>query len=274
MVYRTGMLAFMLLNGASALVAILVAAATAGGAGAATFFLTTLCVYLVVIHSVVMLSGLAGCLTVGGAAVSLLGVAAAAAWWARTAGRERTCPGGAAVGESSSATWYLRLAAMLAGVLWTWPHLMEATRFWPWDDYTYHMVYPALWLREHAIAAVTPVHAYTMQAWYPLSASAVAAWFMLPFHGSRGDALAWVSLTGPLYVAIVVCGATALLTRVGCRPGAWVPVLVLVATSQRIAIMASSFSDADLAQAAALFSAFVFAVPPGEGESIRRVRAD
>ncbi len=127
---------------------------------------------------------------------------------------------------------------------------------------------------QHAIAAVTPVHAYTMQAWYPLSASAVAAWFMLPFHGSRGDALAWVSLTGPLYVAIVVCGATALLTRVGCRPGAWVPVLVLVATSQRIAIMASSFSDADLAQAAALFSAFVFAVPPGEGESIRRVRTD
>jgi len=273
MVYRTGMLAFMLLNGASALLAIFVAAVTFGGGRAAAFFLPTLCVYLIVIHSVVMLSGLAGYLTVGGAAAGLVAMGAAAVWLAWAPSDERPCVGGAA-GDASRATWYLRLAAVLAGAAWTWPHLMDATRLWIWDDYTYHMVYPALWLREHAIAAVTPVHAYTMQAWYPLSASVVAAWFMLPFHASRGDALAWVSLTGPLYAAIVVCGAAALLSRLGCRPGAWLPVLALVATSQRVAIMAASFSDADLAQAAALFAAFVFAVPRGEGESSRHVKID
>jgi hypothetical protein len=273
MVYRTGMLAFVLLNGASVLLAIVVAAATFGEGGSAAFFLTTLCAYLIVVHSVVMLGGLTGHLTVTGAAVILVGLGAAALWLARVRSDERRGPGGVA-GEASSATWYLRLAAIFAGAFWAWPHLMDATRFWIWDDYTYHMVYPTLWLREHAIAAVTPVHAYTMQAWYPLSASVVAAWFMLPFHASRGDALAWVSLTGPLYAAIVACGAAALLSRLGCRPGAWLPVLALLATSQRIVVMASSFSDADLAQAAALFAAFVFAVPRGEGESRRQVRID
>jgi hypothetical protein len=38
--------------------------------------------------------------------------------------------------------------------------------------------------------------------------------------------------------------------------------------------MASSFSDADLAQAALLFAAFVFAVPRGDGESRRDVAVD
>ena len=65
----------------------------------------------------------------------------------------------------------LRLSAILAGVLWLWPHVFEATRLWVWDDYTYHMVYPTLWLRQHVIAATPPSSAFTMQAWYPLSAS-------------------------------------------------------------------------------------------------------
>ena len=73
------------------------------------------------------------------------------------------------------------LAATAALLAWLWPHLLDATRLWVWDDYTYHMVYPALWLREHAIAAPAPAHAFTMQAWYPLSASVVATWFMVPF---------------------------------------------------------------------------------------------
>jgi len=86
--------------------------------------------------------------------------------------------------------------AVATGVVWAWPHVFQATRLWIWDDYTYHMVYPALWLREHAIAAPTPASAFTMQAWYPLSASVIAAWFMVPFASARGEALAWVSVTG------------------------------------------------------------------------------
>jgi hypothetical protein len=52
-----------------------------------------------------------------------------------------------------------------------------------------------------------------------------------------------------------------------------VPVALLV-TSPRIEVMASSFSDADLALAAALFGAFVFAVPRGERERRTDVAVD
>ncbi len=154
------------------------------------------------------------------------------------------------------------------------PISVQAIRLWVWDDYTYHMVYPALWLRQHAIAAPIPPQAFTMQAWYPLSASVVATWFMAPLQGSRGDALAWVSLTGPLYGGIIAGGAATLLARMGCRPGAWAVPIVLFATSPRIDVMASSFSDADLALAAALFGGLVFAVPRAPDEAARDVAAD
>jgi hypothetical protein len=113
-----------------------------------------------------------------------------------------------------------------------------------------------------------------MQAWYPLSASVVATWFMTPLQGSRGDALAWVSLTAPLYGGIIAGGAAALLARVGCRPGMWVVPMILFTTSPRIGVMASSFSDADLALAAALFGSLVFAVPRSPDEDPRDIRAD
>src|SRR6185503_3780504 len=45
-------------------------------------------------------------------------------------------------------------------------------------------------------------------------------------------------------------------------------------TPARIGIMASSFSDADLAQAATLFGAFAFAVPRGTEEAIGEIRKD
>jgi hypothetical protein len=92
---------------------------------------------------------------------------------------------------------------------------------------------------------------------------------MLPFQGARGEALAWVSLTGPLYAAVFATGAAALLARVGCSPTAWAPVAVLFLTSQRIGIMGSSFSDADLALAIVLFAAFVFAIPCEADDSRR-----
>jgi hypothetical protein len=158
------------------------------------------------------------------------------------------------------------LAASAALLAWMWPHLVDATRLWVWDDYTYHMVYPALWLRDHAIAAPDPSHAFTMQAWYPLSASVIATWFMVPSVAPRAEALAWVSLTGPLYAGLFVAGVAELFARLRCHPGAWAVPAVLFATSTRTAIMASSFSDADLAQATALFAALVFAVPRADTE--------
>jgi hypothetical protein len=181
---------------------------------------------------------------------------------------------GSAPDHVNAAALFPPLVALAGGVVWVWPHLFQATRLWIWDDYTYHMVYPALWLRDHAIAAVAPTQAFTMQAWYPLSASIVATWFMLPFPESRGDALAWVSLTGVLYGGIVAAGCAELLRRLECRRSAWAVPIVLLATSPRIAIMASSFSDADLAVAATLFAALVVTLPRGESERGREIAID
>jgi hypothetical protein len=234
--------------------------------------LCTLGGFLILVHSVVLAAGLMGWLTVGGAAVVLALALAGGVWWARRAppdaGRDADRP------RFTAATSICPLAAIVAGAVWAWPHVFDATRLWIWDDYTYHMVYPAVWLRDHAIAAVTPADAFTMQAWYPLSASLLSTWFMLPFAGSRGDALAWVSLTGVLYAAIVASAAAELLARLGCRPGAWAVPVVLFATSHRIGVMAGSFSDADLAQATVVFAALVFAIPRGEVETPAAVRAD
>ena len=232
----------------------------------------TLSGYLVLVHSLVLGAGLLGHLTPAGVGLLLAGAVAVALWLAR-----RATPGRASSDSAGSLTTAALLASVAAGIalgVWTWPHLVEATRLWIWDDYTYHIVYPSLWLREHAIAAPAPPQAFTMQAWYPLSASVVAAWFMTPLQGWRGDALAWVSLTGPLYAGIVAGGAATLLARVGCRPGAWAVPIALFATSPRIGVMASSFSDADLATAAVLFGSLVFAVPRGMDEDARDVRAD
>jgi hypothetical protein len=113
-----------------------------------------------------------------------------------------------------------------------------------------------------------------MQAWYPMSAGVVATWFMVPFPASRGDSLAWVSLTGPVYAGIVISGAAELARRLGARPFAWAIPVVLFATSQRIGVMASSFSDADLAVAAGLFGALAFAIPRSVGESTRVIGID
>jgi hypothetical protein len=285
------MVTFILLNGAAGLLAVLIARTTPAGDGRGAVALATLSAYLLVVHSTVLASGLAGRLTPAGAFVLFAAALFAAAGLARrpgraargqashpalepppSAGADEPAPGGRP--PLTVAEMYAVAAAVSAGAVRAWPHLWDATRLWIWDDYTYHMVYPALWLREGTLAAVSPAQSFTMQAWYPLGASLVAAWFMLPFHGVRGDALAWVSLTGVLYAAIIACGAAALLSRLGCRPGAWaVPVLLLV-TSRRIGVMASSFSDADLAMAATLFAGFAFAVPRGAADTGRGERAD
>jgi hypothetical protein len=264
--------AFLALNGAALLAAIVVAVAAELASRTSALALGVLAGYLVVVHSVVLGSGLAGHLTLSGAGalIALAAVGAVVLWLRRP--RRPDAPADAR-GLSPSALAGA-LIALGAGLWWSWPHLFSATRLWVWDDYTYHMVYPALWLQERAITAAMPAQAFTMQAWYPLSASVVSAWFMLPWHGVRADALAWVSLTGVLYGALVAAGAAELCARVGARPGVWAIAVLLFATSSRVTIMASSFSDADLATAAALFGAFAFAVPRADGEESRDVRVD
>jgi len=266
------LIGWLVLNGG----AVFVAGALAVTAGYAVrpghLVFATLSGYLVLVHSLVLATGLLGQLTTAGLGLLLSGAVAAGLWLVR-----RTAPHDAGPGGTGPLTpTALLVSGAAGGVLgvWAWPHLVQATGLWIWDDYTYHMVYPALWLQQHAIAAPSPPQAFTMQAWYPLSADVVATWFMTPLQGSRGDALAWVSLTGPLYGGIIAAGAAALFARVECRPGAWAVPVVLFATSPRIDVMASSFSDADLALAAALFGGLVFAVPRAPDEAARDVGAD
>jgi hypothetical protein len=254
--------AFLLLNGGAVILAILVARAVATRTS-----LRILCAlggFVIVIHSATLGAGVAGRLTVGSVATVLAPAIVVVAWWTRPARR----PSGDddASPRFTIATAFGPVVALVMGGVWAWPHLVGPTRLWVWDDYTYHMVYPALWLRDTAIAAVSPAEAFTMQAWYPLSASVVSTWFMLPFAGARGEALAWVSLTAVAYAGIMASGAAELLARLGCRPGAWAVPVALFLTSHRIGTMAASFSDADLAHATLLFGAFVFAIPRREVE--------
>ena len=275
------MLTFILLNLAAGAVAVLVARVANPAVRPGPFALTGLCGYLLVVHTVMLVAGLAGWLTASGVAVVLAILLAAAAMcvWRSVRGEASGSLGGGHISQYArpgftAAEMFAPLVAVGVGALWAWPHVFEATRLWIWDDYTYHMVYPALWLGEHAIAPPAPPRTFTMQAWYPLSASVVASWFMLPLAATRGDALAWVSLTGLLYAAIVVSATVELVARLGGRRGAWAVPLVLLLTSHRVTIMASSFSDADLAHAAVLFAAIVLAIPRGEGESPQGVRTD
>jgi hypothetical protein len=266
------LLTCLVLNAGALFVAIRLALAAGGAVRCSRLTLSSLSGYVVVVHTAVLIAGLLGWLTISGLA-AVVAAAVAGAWWLAPSPVD-DAPSASSLSTFSPATLFApALAAITAGA-WMWPHLVDATRLWNWDDYTYHMVYPVLWLRERAIAAVTPEQAFTMQAWYPMSAGVVATWFMVPFSASRGDSLAWVSLTGPLYAGIVISGAAELAARLGGRPTAWAIPVVLFATSQRTAVMASSFSDADLALAAALFGAVVFAIPRSAEESPREIAVD
>jgi hypothetical protein len=262
------------LNAVALAGAVAFALASHAGGQASRLCLAFLAGYLVIVHSTVLLTGLAGHLSVRGLATVVTVVFLIATALAEFEREPRRLERPESRAPFKAVELFPPLAATAALLAWMWPHLFEATRFWVWDDYTYHMVYPALWLREHAIAAPAPAHAFTMQAWYPLSASVVATWFMAPHADTRAEALAWVSLTGPLYAGLFVAGVTELFARLRCRPGAWAVPVVLFATSSRTTIMASSFSDADLANATALFAALVFAVPRDGTEGRADVVAD
>jgi hypothetical protein len=265
------MTAWLLLNIGAGVAALAVGLARGATTRSLPLGLATLAGYLALVHTLVLGAGLVGHLTVVGLGL-LLTVPLAVALW--LVGRASWRTGPETTGPVTAADLFGRLAAVSALVAWAWPHLVGATRLWIWDDYTYHMVYPALWLQERAIVAPAPSHSFTMQAWYPLSASVVASWFMVPWAGSRGDALAWVSLTGPLYVGLVATATAAVLARCGCRPGAWSLPLALLVTSPRVGVMASSFSDADLALAATLLGSLALAVPRDARETPRALGTD
>jgi hypothetical protein len=168
--------------------------------------LATLSGFLVLVHSLVLTAGLLGHLTADGLGLVLVGAGATAVvlWRRRDHGLARV-----EAAEWSAAKVFAPLAALVAMLAWARPHLIQATRLRIWDDYTYHMVYPALWLREHAIAAPSPADTCCRPAssppgsWRRGRARAVTRW-----RGSASPARStrvWSSL------------------RLPCCSGAWAP---------------------------------------------------
>src|SRR5262245_45897386 len=118
------MATFIFLNGGAALAAILSAVATHGPRTTAEILFAAICAYAVIVHTAMLVSGIAGWLTAGGAAV-LVAVAVAVAGRAAVRGRGAPLPP-AAVSGFTAATLYAAFSAAVAGGAWTWPHLFEA----------------------------------------------------------------------------------------------------------------------------------------------------
>ena len=183
------MLTFLVLN-AGAVAAALLTAMAAGATGPTSrLLLATLSGYLIAIYAVTLVAGLAGSLVPAGLLVVMAAAVALAGWLARRRRRVEALDAGARFGAAGLAA---ALTASAAGVAWAWPHLVDATRLWIWDDYTYHMVYPALWLRRardrRAARRRTPS---PCRRGIRSAASVVAAWFMaaVPRRARRGARL-------------------------------------------------------------------------------------
>src|SRR5262245_42558060 len=129
-------LTFLVLNGLAVFVSAVVADAGRDDDRAGGWLLRCLSVYLVLVHSVVLVAGLVGHLPRGGLAILLLAAAMAGALrLTRAPNRHARSP--AAGAGFTAVTLFSPLAAIASGIIWTWPHLLEATRLWIWDDYTY-----------------------------------------------------------------------------------------------------------------------------------------
>src|ERR1043166_7225964 len=112
------------------------AVALAGAvAQASPLCLAPLAGYLVIVHSTVLLTGLAGHLTVYGLATVVTVVFLIATWLAKLEGEPRRLEQPEGRAPLSAVTLFPPLAATAALLAWMWPHLFEATRFWVWDDY-------------------------------------------------------------------------------------------------------------------------------------------
>ena len=139
-------IAWLVLNGGVVFVAAALAVTAGYAARPGHLVLATLSGYLVVVHSLVLGAGLLGHLTAAGLGLLLSVPVAAALWLVR-----RGAPDHGGPDRGRSLTPIALLVSLAAGGMfgvWAWPHLVQAIRLWVWDDYTYHMVYPALWLRR------------------------------------------------------------------------------------------------------------------------------
>src|SRR6266545_848825 len=127
------MVSFLLLNGGALLVAFVLAGAPALRGQTRGLLLRMLCGYLVIVHSITLLAGLAGHLTVGGVAIPLTAAMIAALGVAhrmrdevaRTMSDEgdRRAERGTCF---TAAALFAPLAAVASAIVWVWPHVFGA----------------------------------------------------------------------------------------------------------------------------------------------------
>src|SRR5262245_34479022 len=125
------MLAFALLNGGAMLAALAVATRLGLRAGGHALLLGTLAGYLVLVHTSVLFAGLLGLLTLGGLAMVSAALVLVVLAALRTNAPSWSPP---AAAPFTAATLFGPVVAIAAGVAWAWPHLVDGTRLWVWDD--------------------------------------------------------------------------------------------------------------------------------------------
>src|SRR5437867_11582170 len=132
------------LNAVALAGAVAFALASDAGGQASRLCLATLAGYLVIVHSTVLLTGLAGHLSVPGLATVVTAAFLIAAWLAKLIREPRRLERPEGRPPFTAVALFPPLAATDAPLAWMLRHLPDATRFWVWHDYTYHVVYPAL----------------------------------------------------------------------------------------------------------------------------------
>ncbi len=225
----------------------------------------------IVVILIEFLLGATGRLTAPGAVgLAVLAAIAAAtlAWRSRSGGtgilpvthRRDACATGTAVPhaieapEPDQAEFLMRflaivlLAAIGWGVVW---NACLGGRFYG-DDLSYHGPAAAHWV----VGGRLSLSPFSYHAYFPLGAELFSAWFMLPFHS---DAV--VRLSGAYWAGLAVVAAVCLCLELGAKRSAALLVGVALLATPDVRRQAEMFAAVDLAGAALLLAALVFAVP-------------
>ena len=123
------------------------------------------------------------------------------------------------------------------------------TQFFP-DDLGYHGPTVASWVRHGHFSYVTR----NFTAYYPFNCELLSLWYVLPFHAD-----AWVALAGVVWLAMIVCAASALCRELELSPASAALAAVLTICSPSIIWQVRTFSPTDLAAASFILAGIYFA---------------
>ena len=129
------------------------------------------------------------------------------------------------------------------------------------DDFGYHAVAVASWIRTGAFGQIMP----QFTAYLPLNTEMFAAWFALPLHND-----AWVALEGLYWLALAALSVAGLgrLNGLECGPAALLAACVLA--SATLQWLSRTFASTDLAGSALLLAGAYFATLAARNACMRK----